>query len=290
MLAAAVPYYWSVQEGEYATDFAFRSVEELQRVYPRLVHYATELLESTDVLRFMGYKVTKAGQPRRDFAGEVVTTIKELVEGTCVKHRVLQNLLKMYDKFGVVLRLENLLINVRDFKVYRTKENDPDGPMSYLRMRKGVADIHRRAEIGQKINGRYAEALATVAEKTPLGELTADLGRPATWKGRAVRALNPLAPEDVALLEAVNRGEFMIAGFRNRDLREVLFAETPETTPEDQRRQSGKVTHLLRLLRGHGLIARQGTSYRYQVTAAGRNKITALLAARHAGTQHLLAA
>ena len=290
LLAAAVPYYWSVQEGEYATDFAFRSVEELQRVYPRLVHYATELLESTDVLRFMGYKVTKAGQPRRDFAGEVVTTIKELVEGTCVKHRVLQNLLKMYDKFGVVLRLENLLINVRDFKVYRTKENDPDGPMSYLRMRKGVADIHRRAEIGQKINGRYAEALATVAEKTPLGELTADLGRPATWKGRAVRALNPLAPEDVALLEAVNRGEFMIAGFRNRDLREVLFAETPETTPEDQRRQSGKVTHLLRLLRGHGLIARQGTSYRYQVTAAGRNKITALLAARHAGTQHLLAA
>lgn len=288
LLAAAVPYYWSVQEGEYATDFAFRSAAELRRVYPRLVHYATELLQSTDVLRFMGYRVTKAGHPRRDFAGEVVTTIKELVEGTCVKHRVLQNLLKMYDKFGIVLRLENLLINVRDFKVYRTKENAPDGPMSYLRLRKGVADIHRRAEIGQKINGRCAEALATVAEKTPLGDLTADLGRPATWKGRPIRALNPLAPADVALLAAVNRGEFLVAGFRNRDLREVLFAETAAATGEEQRRQSGKVTRLLRLLRGHGMIARQGTTYRYQVTPTGRSKIAALLAARQANTEQLL--
>src|SRR5260370_81842 len=71
LLAAAVPYYWSVQEGEYATDFAFRSAAELGQVYPRLVHYATELLQSTDVLRFMGYKVTKAGKPRRGFCGGV---------------------------------------------------------------------------------------------------------------------------------------------------------------------------------------------------------------------------
>jgi len=290
VLAAAVPYYWSVQEGEYATDFAFGSEAELRRLYPRLVHYATELLRSTDVLRFMGYQVTTAGQPRRDFAGEVVTTIKELAEGTCVKHRVLQNLLKLYDKFGIVLRLENLLINVRDFKVYRTKENDPEGPMSYLRMRKGVADIHGRAQVGRKINERYAEALATVEEKTPLGELTADLGQRTTWKGRTVRALNPLAPEDVALLEAVNRGAFLISGFRNRDLRELLFAADPAAAPEALRRQSGKVTRLLRLLRGHGLIRRVGKTYRYQVTAEGRAQIAALLAARNANTQQLFKA
>lgn len=290
LLAAAVPYYWSVQEGEYATDFAFRKPADLQRLYPRLVHYATELLQSADVLRFMGYRVTKAGQPRRDFAGEVVTTIKELVQGTCVKHRVLENLLKMYDKFGQVLRLENLLINVRDFKVYRTKENDPDGPMGYLRMRKGVADIHRRAQVGQKINERYAAALATVDDKTPLGELTADLGRRATWQGRSVRALNPLAPDDVELLTVVNRGEFLVNGLRNRDLRALLFADTPAETPAELRRQSGKVTRLLRLLCGHRIIARVGTTYRYQVTPSGRRKIAALLAARHANTPQLLQA
>ena len=122
-----------------------------------------------------------------------MTTIKELVEGTCVKHRVLQNGLKMYDKFGQVLRLENLLINVRDFKVFRMREGESDGPMEYLRLRKGVADMRRRAELGEKINERYAAALATVEDTVPLADWRADLGKAAMWKGRSVRAINPLA-------------------------------------------------------------------------------------------------
>lgn len=288
LLKCPVPYYWSAQEAEYATDIAFRTAEDLGRLYPRWVHQATALLQSTDVLRFLGYRLTKAGQPRQDLDGEVLTTIKELVTGTCVKHHVLQNLLKMYDKFGQVLRLENLLINVRDFKVFRQREGDPDGPMQYLRLRKGVADMHRRAELGQKINERYAAALATVAEKTPLAELTGDLGQHTTWKGRPARALNPLAAGDVALLEAINRGEFILNGFRNRDLRALLFAESPAATPEEAKRQSAKVTRLLRLLRAHGIITKVPKTHRYQVSAAGRNKVTALLAARHANTEQLL--
>jgi hypothetical protein len=290
LLGPPVPYYWSVQEGEYATDIAFRTPEDLQRLYPRFVQYATGPLKSTDVLRFLGYRVTKAGRPHRNLAGEVVTTVKELVEGTCVRHRVLQNVQKMYDKFGQVLRLENLLINVRDFKVFRTREGDPDGPMEYLRLRKGVADVHRRAELGQKINERYAAALATVEEKTPLGELVKGLGQPTIWKGRSVRALNPLAPADVELLEAVNRGEFLLNGFRNRDLRALLFADAASAKGEEAKRQSAKVTRLLRLLRAHGVITKVPKTHRYQVSAAGRNQIAALLAARQAGTEQLLKA
>ena len=290
LLAQPVPSYWSVQEGEYATDIAFRNPEDLQRLYPQLVHFATELLQSTDVLRFMGYRVTKSGRPRLDFADEVVTTIKELVEGTCVKHRVGQNLLKMYDKFGQVLRLENLIINVRDFKVYRRREGDQSGPMEYLRLRKGVADMQRRAELGRKINERYAEALATVEDKTPLGELVQDLGKPTKWKGRSVRALNPLAPADVELLEAINRGEFMLNGFRNRDLRALLFADAPPSTPKEDKKQAAKVTRLLRLLRAHGVIAKVPKTHRYQVSAEGRRRVTALLAARHANIEKLLKA
>ncbi len=126
-----VPYYWTVQEGEFASDIVFRQPGDLQRLYPQMVHYSTTSLKLTDVLRFMGYRVTKAGRPRANCADEVVTTIKELVQGTCVKHRVAQNLLKMYDKFGQILRLENLLINVRDFKVYRRREGQTHGPMEY---------------------------------------------------------------------------------------------------------------------------------------------------------------
>jgi hypothetical protein len=59
LVVPPVPYYWSVQEGGYATDIAFRTPEDLQRLYPRLVQYATGPLQSTDVLRLLGYRVTK---------------------------------------------------------------------------------------------------------------------------------------------------------------------------------------------------------------------------------------
>jgi hypothetical protein len=291
LVAPPVPYYWSVQEGEYATDIAFRAPEDLRRLYPRLVRYATGPLQGADVLRFLGYRTTRSGEPRRDLAGEVVTTIKELVEGTCVKHRVRNNGLKMYDKFGRVLRLENLLIDVRDFKVFRRREGGPEeGPMAYLRLRKGVADLHRRAEVGARFNVRYAEALATVEEATPLGELVGELGRPTTWKGRPVRALNPLAAGDVALLAAVNRGEFLLNGFRNRDLRAVLLAGADAASPEEAKRQSARVTRLIGLLRAHGVISKVPKTHRYQVTAAGRCQVSALLAARQAGVEQLLKA
>lgn len=289
-LPLPVPYYWSLETGEYATDFAFCSKEDLACVYPLLVEHARTTLHSTDLLRFMGYRVRQDGMPYANLAGEVTTRIKELVEGTCVKHQVVGNQLKMYDKFGQVLRLETQLRNLRDFKVYRAKEGDPEGPKQYLRMRQGVADVHGRAAVSQKINARYAASLATVEDKTPLAELTKDLGKRTTWKGRSVRPLNPLAAEDVRLLEAVSRGEFLISGFRNRDLRAILFADQPTRTEAEAKKQSAKVTRLLRLLRAHGLIAKIAKTHRYQVSEQGTARLSALLAARRANTKQLLQA
>ena len=270
LLKCPVPYYWSVDAAEYASDIAFASAGDLARLYPLLVQYAITTLQGTDLLRFMGYRVRKDGLPRADFAGEATTRVKELVQGICVKHQVLENLLKMYDKFGEVLRLENLLRNVRDFKVYRTLENDPDGPLAYRRMRKGVADLHQRAQVSRKINERYATSLATVEESTTLGELAADLGKRQKWQGRSVRALNPLAPEDVALLEAVSRGEFLLSGFRNRDIRAILYSEADDQDPATAKKRQGRVTRLLRLLRAHGVIAKIAKArYRSQRTDDG---------------------
>jgi hypothetical protein len=288
-LPSAVPYNWTLEAGEYATDFAFRSADDLARIYPLLVEHARTILQSTDLLRFLGYRVRNDGMPWGNMVGEVTTRIKELVEGICVKHQVLNNDLKMYDKFNVVVRLEALLRNLHHFKVYRASENDPEGPKDHLRMRQGVADLSARAEASQEINSRYAASLATVVDKTPLGELTKDLGKRTFWKGRTVRALNPLAIEDVRLLQAVSRGEFLISGFRNRDIRAILFSELPATAAK-AKAQAANVTRLLRLLRAHGLIDKIAKSHRYQVTEKGAATLSALLAARKADTKQLLQA
>ena len=120
--------------------------------------------------------------------------------------------------------------------------------------------------------------------------MAADLGKRQHWHGKSVRALNPLATEDVALLEAVSRGEFLISGFRNRDIRAVLYSNREAVDPVEVKAQSGKVTRLLRLLRGHGIIAKISKTHRYQLTDKGRSALSALLAARKANTKQLLQA
>ncbi|MBI3784029.1 MAG: hypothetical protein HY270_11580 [Deltaproteobacteria bacterium] len=60
-------------------------------------------------------------------------------------------------------------------------------------------------------------------------------------------ALRLSDPGELALLEAVSRGEFFTTGFRNRDLRRLLYAR-PQTKADDRKR-SGRLSRLLRLLR-----------------------------------------
>jgi hypothetical protein len=55
----------------------------------------------------------------------------------------------------------------------------------------------------------------------------------------------------------------------------------------ERRRRSAHVTHLLRLLRAHGLLEKIAGTHRYQVSAEARTKIHALLAARNANPDAL---
>ena len=85
--------------------------------------------------------------------------------------------------------------------------------------------------------------------------------------------------------QAAGRGEYLLNGFRNRGLRQRLFA--PSDDPATRRRQSAAVTCKLRLLRAHGLIRKVPRTHRYLLTEKGRQGITALLAAQAADTAKL---
>jgi hypothetical protein len=280
------PYYWSTYQSEWATDVVFRDSPTLAELYPRLIRHGMSSFASPDVMRFLGHKVPEHGGVRGTFKGEVVSDTKHRPEGVRIKHRLNGNSIKMYDKHGSVLRVETTINAPRDFKVFRPTEGHPDGPLHWQKMRQGIADLHRRTVVSQAANDRYLEALAHVDDASPLGTLVYALCRPASLNGRRVRALQPWGPEDFALLQAVNRGEFAINGMRNRDLCRLLFAD-PASTPEDQRRRSASVTRKLRLLRAHGLLKKVSRTHRYQLTELGRKAITALLTAHAASTEKL---
>jgi hypothetical protein len=282
-------YYWSADASEWATDLMFKTPGLLAAVYPNLIRHAMLNLGSREVLRFLGRKVNGKGTWSPKLTAEVNTDLIQRVEGMRIKHRVNTNSIKMYDKQGSVLRVETTINKPRDMKVYRPKEGDEGGEKQWRYLRKGVADLWRRGELCQGANERYLTAMAAASQPAPLGKLTEDLCRPLTWDGGRSRGLNPLGREDAALLEAVSRGEFTITGFRNRDLRGVLY-KSKAGNEQEARRRSGAVTRKLRLLRAHGLIRKVPRTHRYMVSDKGRVAITALLTARAADTAKLAAA
>lgn len=284
--AFRAPYYWTTFQSEWATDVMFKDADSLAQIYPRLVQHGISHLASPDVMRFLGRKVPPDGMVHPSFQGEVVSDLKRRPEGVRIKHRVNSNSIKAYDKQGSVLRVETTINQPRDFKVFRPKEGGDVADKQWLRLRKGVADLYRQAEISQAANNRYLTALAAVPHSPSLADLVDCLGRYRIWKKQRVRALNPLAPDDVSLLQSIVRGEFTINGFRNRDLAAVLFSETPRN-PKDKRRRCSWVTRRIRLLRAHRLIQKVPKTYRYMLTNEGRIAVTALLAARDASPEHL---
>jgi hypothetical protein len=238
---------------------------------------------SRDVLRFLGRNVPLQGNSR--FQGEILTDLKVRPEGLRIKHRVNRNSLKMYDKFARGLRVETTINQCEDFQVYRHAEGRPDQPKAWRALRRGLADLGRRAEVSKAANDRYLLALAAVEAKTPLRQLTGQLCRPVRRKGIRYRALNPWSPLDGALLQVINRGEFAINGLRNRDIRIHLFPH--QGSAEEQRRRAARVSRLLALLRAHGVLRKVSGTHRYHLTAQGRILVTALLTAREADTQQL---
>jgi hypothetical protein len=285
-------YYWSTYQSEWAMDLVFGDPGQLRRLYPQLVQLGMTSFSSPDVMRFLGKRVNQDGTVPANLTQEVTTDLKRRAEGVRIKHRLGQNSIKLYDKAyteqAAVLRPEVTINDPAQFKVYRPKEGDPQGELAWRQMRRGIADLHRRAEVSQKALDRYCDALAGVDDSTTLEELTARIERRTKWNGTSVRALHPFDPGDCALLEAVNRGEFTINGLRNRDLQRLLYS-TPATDQQKTRQRSAAISRKLRLLRAHGLIQKLPHTHRYQVTENGRLILNAILSARHATINQLIA-
>lgn len=287
----AADYYWSVIESEWATDVGFGGGVELRRLFPLLVEHGMTSFSSPDVMKFLGHKVTSQGQVSGNFQGEICTDLKRRVEGVRIKHRVDQNSVKMYDKAhtspGSVLRVEMTMNNEKAFRVYRCKEGEAEGEKKWRRMRRGLADLHRRGEVSQKVNERYLEALASVDDSARLLEILGPVEKRRQWKGRPVRALHPFSAEDGILLEIINRGEYMIRGICNQDVRDHLFS-SPAANPTEAKRRSALVSRKLRLLRAHGILHKIKGRNLYQVSDAGRTILTTFLIARQATANQLM--
>jgi hypothetical protein len=260
----ATGYHWSVDQCEYATDIVFRKQADLQAIYDNLARTAIHTVKPDNIATFLGRKLSQ------QFEGEMGNRFNIRIEGTRIKHTMGPVSIKLYDKFGLILRIETTVNNLTFFKHYREVEHrDGSRETKWASMQKTIYSLPALRELLEAANRRYLEFLSAIEDPRAGRNKLDKLSQPVEQEGRRYSGFNLFDADDENLLCAIVRGEFNISGLQNKTLRRHL-----------SERSSSQVSRLLKRLRTHGLVKKVGHTYKYYVTAFGKEVVATALKLR----------
>jgi hypothetical protein len=239
---------------EYATDLAFRSTATLGPLYEQFIRQSVLTVKAEQVATFLGRQITS------QLAQEIGSQFSTRFEGTCVKHRFGKSSIKMYDKSGIVLRIETTANDVSFFKHHRKLEHRNGPPTRELApVKKSIYSLIDLREILLGCNRRYLAHLASLADFSAGVRALSRLTRSREVDGKTAKGINFFDPGDNALLHALQNPRTNIAGVRRADLLPGLGMFSPN-----------RLSRQLRRLLDIGVIKRATGTYRYYLTKAGR--------------------
>jgi hypothetical protein len=252
-------YHWSLMQVEYSTDLVFRSKAALAPLYEQLARHSVLTVKAQTIATFLGRSIAP------NLAQEIGSQFSTRIEGTCIKHRFGKSSIKMYDKLGIVLRIETTTNDVSSFKHYRKVEHR-EGPssMGFAPMKKTVYSLGDLASILFACNRRYLAHLSALDDFSTGVKLLDRVTRPRKIEGKTVKGVDFFNPTERTLLGALQNPKFTIAGVRRADLSPLLEQLSPSA-----------LSRQIRRLRCLGLIKRVARTYRYYLTRAGRAVIAA---------------
>ena len=247
-------YSWSIMQAEYATDLVFKDQRTLQAFYPHLLEALIQAVKPADVAIFLGRKL------HGNYQGELDIRLNKRWLGSRIKHQMGPVSIKMYDKFGIVLRIEVTVNNVSFFKQYRqVHHRDGTQTTKWAPMKKTIYSLPALCEGALAANRRYLKFISDIETPEVGVEKLHQLAETQTENNRRYKGFNLFMEEHTLLFRSLLRGEFTISGFTNKNLRQFLT-----------HKNSGQVTRLLKRLRVHGLIKKVGRRYKYYLTEFGR--------------------
>lgn len=257
-------YHWSIMQAEYATDIVFKRQSDLQALYAPLLESLIHSVKPENIASFLGQKL------HGNYRGEMGNNFNVRVMGTRIKHRMGPTTIKMYDKGGIILRIEVTVNDVSFFQEYReVRHRDGRRELKWANMRKSIYSLPTLQTLLAASTRRYLEfisAFETPALGVPLLQRVTQV---VVEKNHSYKGFNLLAEEDANVLRLLVRGEFAIRGFSTRDWRLLLTDKT-----------RGQISRLLKRLRVHGFIKKVGKRYRYYLTQFGRQVATMALKLR----------
>jgi len=251
--------HWSFMQVEYATDIVFRQQHQLQPLYDQLVRTAVQAVGADQIATFLGRKLTGA------FSGQAGNDFSTRIQGTRIKHHLGPASVKLYDKFGLIARVECTANDVSFFKDHRRVEHrDGTTSVELAGLKKSIYSMRKLRKCLRAANERYLAFLADI-DDPDIGLQSLDkLSRPVRDNHRSWRGFNFFDHTDRQLLLTLLRGEWAISGFRAADLRRHL----PNMS-------ASRISYLLKRLRTHGIIKKIGHRYKYYLTKFGRRVLCA---------------
>jgi len=152
-----VKYHWSLMQVEYSTDLVFRSETTLGPLYEQLSRQAVLAVKAEQVSTFLGKKLTP------QVAQEIGSRLSTRIEGTCIKHRMGSVSLKLYDKVGLILRLETTANEVTFFHHHRkVEQRDGNTVRKLAPVKKTIYSLIDLRDILLGCNRRYLEFLSAL--------------------------------------------------------------------------------------------------------------------------------
>ncbi len=251
-------YHWSIMQAEYATDIVFKRQEELKPIYEHLARTAIHTVKPDNIATFFGRKL------HGNYQDEMGNHFDTRIMGTRIKHSMGPVSIKMYDKFGLILRIETTVNNVSFFKHYRKVEHR-DGTCSnkLAQMKKSIYSLSALQKVLISVNHRYLQFISAIADASVGVDMLNKISKTVFQNNRSYKGFNFFSEDDQMLFETIASGEFNINGFQNKHLRQ-----------RNSEKNSAQTSRIIKRLHTHGLIKKIARTYKYYLTKLGCHVIT----------------
>ncbi|WLE96651.1 MAG: hypothetical protein QTN59_18455 [Candidatus Electrothrix communis] len=251
-------YHWSIMQAEYATDIVFKRQQDLKHIYDNLIRTAIHTVKPDNIATFFGKKL------HGNYQGQMGNNFNTRIEGTRVKHSMGPVSVKMYDKHGLVLRIETTVNDVSFFKHYRKVEHrDGTESQKLAPMKKGIYSLSPLRDLMCAANQRYLQFISAIDDRKVGVKNLNKLTKRIVNNDRPYKGFSFFSDDDQKLFEIIARGEFTISGFQNKNIRQYWDGKN-----------SGQISRLFKRLHVHGLIKKIAHTYKYYLSKFGQQVIT----------------
>ena len=130
-------FRWTIHQAEYATAVMFRRQADLQKLYEPLTRTVIHAVKARDVATFVGKRL------RVDSEFDMGNRYDVRIEGTRIRHTMGRPVsIKIYDKFGQVLRIETTINDLRFLPHYReVEQRNGQRILKFTKMKKSIYSI-----------------------------------------------------------------------------------------------------------------------------------------------------